>query len=76
MTRHDALWGVPLGTLGGLGAGRLGLGRVGAWFQLSGGTGPDAMAMDVEKRVSVAHPGMGSVSILPECSSVFGTQYY
>jgi gluconolactonase len=61
VTRGNAVWRVPLQTLGGLGVGRLGLGRVGLWLQLSGGMGPDGMAMDVEGRISVAHPGMGSV---------------
>jgi gluconolactonase len=51
VTRGNAIWRVPLAALGGLGVGRLGLGRV----------GPDGMAMDVEGRVAVAHPGMGSV---------------
>jgi gluconolactonase len=61
VTRGNAVWRVPLQTLGGLGVGRLGLGRVGVWLQLSGGMGPDGMAMDVEGRIAVAHPGMGSV---------------
>ena len=61
VTRANAVWRVPLQTLGGLGVGRLGLGRVGVWLHLSGGIGPDGMAMDVEGRISVAHPGMGSV---------------
>jgi gluconolactonase len=61
VTRGNAIWRVPLASLGGLGTGRLGLGRVGIWVQMSGGIGPDGMAMDVEGRVAVAHPGMGSV---------------
>ncbi|MBI2491533.1 MAG: SMP-30/gluconolactonase/LRE family protein [Candidatus Rokubacteria bacterium] len=61
VTRDNAIWRVPLASLGGLGTGRLGLGRVGVWVQMSGGIGPDGMAMDVEGRVAVAHPGMGSV---------------
>ena len=63
VTRANAVWRVPLASLGGLGVGRLGLGRVGVWLQLSGGVGPDGMAMDTEGRISVAHPGMGSVWI-------------
>ena len=61
VTRANAIWRVPLASLGGLHVGRLGLGRVGVWVQMSGGIGPDGMAMDVEGRVAVAHPGMGSV---------------
>jgi len=63
VTRGNAIWRVPLGALGGLGVGRLGIGRVGIWVQMSGGIGPDGMAMDVEGRVAVAHPGMGAVWI-------------
>jgi gluconolactonase len=36
---------------------------VGIWVQMSGGIGPDGMAMDAEGRVAVAHPGMGAVWI-------------
>lgn len=61
VTRGNAIWRVPLASIGGLTVGRLGLGRVGIWVQMSGGVGPDGMAMDVEGRVAVAHPGMGSV---------------
>jgi gluconolactonase len=63
VTRGNAIWRVPLGAIGGLGVGRLGIGRVGIWVQMSGGIGPDGMAMDVEGRVAVAHPGMGAVWI-------------
>ena len=61
VTRGNAIWRVPLGSIGGLGVGRLGIGRVGIWVQMSGGIGPDGMAMDAEGRVAVAHPGMGAV---------------
>jgi gluconolactonase len=63
VTRGNAIWRVPLGALGGLGVGRLGIGRVGIWVQMSGGIGPDGMAVDTEGRVAVAHPGMGAVWI-------------
>ena len=63
VTRGNAIWRVPLGAIGGLGVGRLGIGRVGIWVQMSGGIGPDGMAMDAEGRVAVAHPGMGAVWI-------------
>jgi gluconolactonase len=61
VTRGNQIWRVPLAALGGLAVGRQGLGRVGVWVQMSGGIGPDGMAMDREGRVAVAHPGMGSV---------------
>jgi gluconolactonase len=61
VTRDNAVWRVPLKPLAHLGVGRLGIGRVGIWIQLSGGVGPDGMAMDVAGRISIAHPGAGSV---------------
>lgn len=54
VTRANAVWRVPLqpdGTLG----------RVGTFIQMSGGTGPDGMAMDETGSLAVAHVGMGSV---------------
>jgi len=54
VTRANAIWRVPLrrdGTLG----------RVGNWIQLSGGAGPDGMALDESGGIAVAHAGMGSV---------------
>lgn len=54
VTRANAVWRVPLqpdGTLG----------RVGTFIQMSGGTGPDGMAMDEAGSLAVAHVGMGSV---------------
>jgi gluconolactonase len=63
VTRANAVWRVPLASPGGLHVGRLGLGRVGVWVQMSGGIGPDGIAMDVEGRVAVAHPGMGAVRV-------------
>lgn len=61
VTRANAVWRVPLKPIGGLGLGRLGLGRVGVFVQMSGGLGPDGMAMDAEGRLVVAHPGSGGV---------------
>jgi gluconolactonase len=61
VTRANAVWRVPLAPLGGTGVGRLGLGRVGVWLQLSGGIGPDGMAMDEEGGLAVCHVGLGSV---------------
>jgi gluconolactonase len=54
VTRNNAIWRVPLladGTAG----------RVGIFIQMSGGTGPDGMAMDSEGNLAVCHVGMGSV---------------
>ena len=54
VTRANAVWRVPMrrdGTLG----------RVGTWIQMSGGTGPDGMALDEAGGIAVAHAGMGSV---------------
>ena len=54
VTRANAVWRVPMrrdGTLG----------RVGTWLQLSGGAGPDGMALDESGGIAVAHAGMGSV---------------
>jgi gluconolactonase len=61
VTRENAIWRVPIAPVGVHGVGRLGLGRVGTWVQMSGGLGPDGMAMDAEGRVAVAHPGTGSL---------------
>jgi hypothetical protein len=42
VTRANAIWRVPLASLGGLHVGRLGLGRVGAWVQMSAASVPTA----------------------------------
>ncbi len=54
VTRGNAVWRVPLNPDGSLG-------RVGIFIQLSGGTGPDGMAMDGEGNLAICHVGMGSV---------------
>jgi len=54
VTRANAVWRVPLRRNGGLG-------RVGTWIQLSGGTGPDGLALDKQHNLYIAHAGMGSV---------------
>jgi len=63
VTRANAVWRVPLfgQTPGFRGPSRLGLGRVGLWLQLSGGTGPDGMAMAADGSIVVAHVGLGSL---------------
>jgi gluconolactonase len=53
VTRANAVWRVPLSPDGGIG-------RVGIFIQLSGGMGPDGMAMDAEGNLAVCHVGMGS----------------
>ena len=56
VTRGNAVWRVPLHPDGSVG-------RVGIFIQLSGGTGPDGMAMDSEGNLAICHVGMGSVWI-------------
>lgn len=54
VTRGNAIWRVPLFPDGGTG-------RVGIFVQMSGGTGPDGMAMDEAGNLAVCHVGLGSV---------------
>jgi gluconolactonase len=54
VTRANAIWRVPLRAEGVAG-------RVGTFIQLSGGMGPDGMAVDRQGRVAVAHLGLGTV---------------
>ena len=54
VTRNNAVWRVPLLADGNIG-------RVGIFIQLSGGMGPDGMAMDAEGSLAICHVGMGSV---------------
>jgi gluconolactonase len=65
VTRGNAVWRVPLSPDGTLG-------RVGIFIQMSGGTGPDGMAMDAEGNLAVCHVGMGSVWLF----SRFGRPLY
>jgi gluconolactonase len=53
VTRNNAIWRVPL-----LGDG---IGRVGIFIQMSGGTGPDGMAMDEQDNLAICHVGFGTV---------------
>jgi len=48
------------------------LGRVGIFIQMSGGTGPDGIAMDAEGNLAVCHVGLGSVWLF----SRFGRPLY
>jgi len=54
VTRGNAVWRVPLNPDGSVG-------RVGIFIQMSGGTGPDGMAMAADGSLAVCHVGMGSV---------------
>lgn len=54
VTRDNAVWRVPIrldGTVA----------KVGAFIRLSGGTGPDGLALDEEGGLAVAHVGLGCV---------------
>lgn len=54
VTRANCVWRVPLPRDGNLT-------RVGVFVQLSGGVGPDGLAMDEEGNLAVAHFGLGTV---------------
>ncbi|SFM49374.1 SMP-30/gluconolactonase/LRE family protein [Methylobacterium pseudosasicola] len=54
VTRANAVWRIPLmrdGTAA----------KVGTFIQMSGGAGPDGLALDAEGRIAVAHAGKGAV---------------
>ncbi|MGB3386765.1 MAG: SMP-30/gluconolactonase/LRE family protein [Pseudaminobacter sp.] len=61
VTRDNAVWRVPM-TLDGNAA------KVGAFIRLSGGIGPDGLALDEQGGLAVAHIGLGCVWIF----DVFG----
>ena len=54
VTRANAIWRVPLMPDGGVA-------KVGTFIQMSGGTGPDGLALDEEGNLAVAHVGLGAV---------------
>jgi len=54
MTRDNAIWRVPLLPDGGTS-------KVGRFIALTGGTGPDGLAMDIAGNLYVAHVGLGCV---------------
>ena len=54
VTRGNCVWRVPF-------VGDGGVAKVGLHIQLSGGGGPDGLALDEEGGLIVAHVGMGSV---------------
>jgi gluconolactonase len=54
VTRANAVWRIPMPKSGAVT-------KVGTFIQLSGGGGPDGMAIDEEGNLFVAHAGLGSV---------------
>jgi gluconolactonase len=52
VTRDNAIWRVPLTADGGVT-------KVGAFIRMSGGNGPDGVAMDEDDNIAVCHVGMG-----------------
>lgn len=57
MTRANAVWRVPLMTDGTVA-------KVGVYIQLSGGGGPDGLAIDRRGRLAIAHIGLGVVWLM------------
>ena len=55
-TRANAVWRVPLAPDGSIA-------RVGVQIQLSGGRGPDGIAIDEQDGLAISHPDMGAVWI-------------
>lgn len=56
VTRGNAIWRIPLSP-------DAQISRMGLFIQLSGGVGPDGMAMTEDGGIAVAHPGLGCVWI-------------
>jgi gluconolactonase len=54
VTRANAVWRIPFMPDGGVA-------KVGLYIQMSGGSGPDGMALDSEGGIAVAHVGFGAV---------------
>lgn len=54
VTRANAIWRVPLMTDGAVS-------KVGTFIQMSGGSGPDGLAIDEDDNLAVCHVGLGSV---------------
>lgn len=54
VTRDNAVWRVPLMKDGGAS-------KVGVFIQMSGGGGPDGMAIDEDGNIAVCHVGLGTV---------------
>lgn len=60
VTRANAIWRVPLVKQHGL------VTKVGTYLQLSGGGGPDGMALDATGGLAVCHVGLGAVWIFDD----------
>lgn len=60
VTRTNSVWRVPMDIPPGM-VGMSPVGSTGVFLQLSGGGGPDGMAVDAEGNILVAHSGFGSV---------------
>ena len=60
VTRANALWRVPLVRQHGL------VTKVGTYIQLSGGGGPDGLALDSRGGLAVCHVGLGAVWLFDE----------
>lgn len=58
VTRTNCIWKVPIEVPPGL-VGQALVGTTGVFIQMSGGTGPDGMAVDEAGNLVVAHTGMG-----------------
>src|SRR5690606_41554385 len=54
VTRANAIWRLPFARDGSIT-------KAGTFIQMSGGGGPDGMAIDEEGNLAVAHVGMGAV---------------
>jgi len=59
VTRANAVWRVPFRNDGSIA-------KVGTFVQLSGGAGPDGLALDIEGRLAIAHAGMGCVWLVDQ----------
>lgn len=57
VTRANAVWKVPFMRDGSIA-------KVGTFVQLSGGAGPDGLALDKNGRLAIAHTGMGCVWVV------------
>jgi gluconolactonase len=53
VTRANAIWRAPILLDGGTN-------KVGTFIQMSGGSGPDGLALDTHGNLAVAHPGLGA----------------
>jgi gluconolactonase len=53
VTRANAIWRAPILLDGGTN-------KVGTFIQMSGGSGPDGLALDIHGNLAVAHPGLGA----------------